>query len=265
MRIDNWFYVIKGRFWSGKTNYATKLIKELVEKWNTYIFTDIKTIYKEKNNVFFVQPTEKVIKTITDRYWKQKEMTVNEYTLQYILDVMYEMRLEWDKRSDLDRDHRPHFVLFLDECASVFDKYNTDQEQISRIKDYIVQIRKLTWWTFIITQEVERMSLSIRSLVKETFYNRPWVRWLNFRPFSIRTEVRRQSIDPETWAVIIEKIPRKDDNGKRIYVDRPMDTHQCYYRRSSYWSYYDDLYLNITIDDIQRPALPWYIQKFQDQ
>lgn len=256
--IPEWFYLIDWHYWSWKTTRAVKQILWRLQDPKAYIFTDI-YIHKDKlpksmsDRIFVYDPTRliDVEKKISRNSNKVKKEQILYYNIMDMLEIARLIKVDRDK-SWKTRDDRPKLIFFLDETGAIFDKYDTDHWMLDWLYDYVVQIRKLNGWCFLISQSHAYLSLRLRTLATIVFFNEkyPWlwddtiIKWW-FPYFRHLRVVKQKIVDPETSAVKIEKYQERNEMGKLVRVDIPMITPVETYHVKKYWQYYDDLFMNM--------------------
>lgn len=255
--IDNWLYVVDGRFWSGKTLILARWISKLYKDPRNIIFTNIKLHWTSPNITNYVETI-----TVEGEYYdyrgqKKKQPDQIFFWLSDVLATIVEMdqarrdkieKFAKDKKIPLFiaqaifRPQRLKYYIMDDEAGIILDNYSRESLP-ETFKEKLLQVRKINTWLIFGAQRVIDVARMLRKHFNGVFYFEPLFSWkfLKRRSWSIRFK----EVDFDTGQTIAVPYLTRDENGNDVTEYRPIDyrVEWLLWKPRYYWIY-DDLYLN---------------------
>lgn len=240
-------FVFEWTYGVWKTTYAVlDAINNVTNNPNAYVFTDIKfknLPFAIADRIFHFVPTF-IGETQIIKYWKvQKEKKVF-YSLMEMLEIVRLLKLDYDA-SWRPRNERLVFYFYMDESGDIFNKYIDSDGSLDTLYWYIVQMRKLNIFVYLISQQYMYLSLRIRILVSRVYRMRrfPLLGKLPF--FCNFTFVDRIEYDPENWRQRTKIIRRRNKDWDRYDYEEPIWWFKTIFYKPPRRKYYDDLYMTM--------------------
>lgn len=236
-----WFiYCTYWYFGTYKTLWNVALIKKKLDAWEI-VFSNIKinkNYFNNSENYFYFDDI-RVLHDVLAFSWIFARK-VSEYN-----------ELQWAKNMpSFDRSSRPKVNIIFDELAVFADssKYKEFAKEVwEDLAKYLVQIRKLWVWLYLIIQKPNKLVKELRQYVE--YWIKPTPKFSFFQKYIIQYDL--VSLDQETFKIDTELITTININGDVIQYEKQIrKKYFDVWFTPYYFNFYDDTYLNLNIDNI---------------
>lgn len=231
---------VYGSFGSWKSLISSVMMIDKLKQWDI-VFSNIllnKSLIPNPENYFYFDDFEEFVEILKfSGYFAIEMWKENVRRAKLWIDLF-------------PRVARPRFNVFFDEMGIFANSANYKEihkEYGQTLYDYLLQCRKCFMSIYCIAQKPKLIASQLRQHIQYWYTYKAL--WWNKRLGENFGYIVIQDLDPDTFQIESYKDMRQDEKWNFYQVDILLQyNHKFMYFRKKYFKYYDDLYMNKTME-----------------